>query len=171
MDCPFPKMHPSALARDDDYYMQLAYNQAVDAWRMDEVPIGAVIVHGGKVIAAAHNAVESLRDPTAHAEILALTQAARSRGDWRLNGATLYVTKEPCPMCAGAILLGRVERVVYALSDPQIGCLGGTCNLMELPYFGASLKFTSGVFEVECRQLLQSFFQKKRLRATETIDE
>ena len=170
MDCPFPKMHPSQLVRDDAYYMQLAYNQAVDAWREDEVPIGAVIVHTGKIIAAAHNAVESLRDPTAHAEILALTQAARSRGDWRLNGAVLYATKEPCPMCAGAALMSRIDRVVYALPDLQMGCLGSACNLANLPYFNGTLTHDSKVLEIECRQLIQTFCQKKRLRPTRAID-
>ena len=105
--------------------MALAFNRAVDAWREDEVPIGAVIVKAGEVVASAHNAVESLKDPTAHAEILAITQAAKAIGDWRLNECTLYVTKEPCPMCAGAAIMSRLGRVVYAWGDPKMGCLGG----------------------------------------------
>src|SRR5208283_2343751 len=118
---PFDKRHPSELLRDDRYYMSLAYNQAVDAWRLDEVPIGAVVELGGEVVGAAHNSVESARDPTAHAEMIALTQAAAKAGDWRLDGATVYVTKEPCPMCSGALLLSRVRRVCYAVSDPKMG--------------------------------------------------
>src|ERR1044071_5064783 len=99
--CPFDKRFPSQLVRDDGFFMSLAFNQAIDAWRRDEVPIGAVIEVGGEIIGAAHNTVETARDPTAHAEMLALTQAAAHLGDWRLEGATVYVTKEPRPMCSG----------------------------------------------------------------------
>src|ERR1039458_1354633 len=106
-DCPFEKRFPSQLVRDDMFFMSLAYNQAIDAWRADEAPIGAVIELRGEAIGAAHNTVESAHDPTAHAEMLALTQAAAKLGDWRLAGATLYVTKEPCPMCSGAMLIDR----------------------------------------------------------------
>jgi tRNA(adenine34) deaminase len=107
-DCPFEKRFPSRLLRDDAFYMSLAYNQAIDAWRQDEVPIGAVIVLGGEVIASAHNTVECAHDPTAHAEILALRRAADRFGSWRLDGCTLVVTLEPCTMCAGALVLARV---------------------------------------------------------------
>src|SRR4030095_6571620 len=113
--CPFEKRFPSQLARDDLFFMSLAFNQAIDAWRLDEVPIGAVVEIGGEVFGAAHNTVERAKDPTAHAEIIALTQAATKRGDWRLEGATVYVTKEPCPMCSGAMLMSRVRRVCYAV--------------------------------------------------------
>ena len=112
--CPFEKRFPSQLMRDDVFFMSLAFNQAIDAWRLDEVPIGAVIEVGGEIVAAAHNTVEGAKDPTAHAEMLALTQAASALGDWRLEGATVYVTKEPCPMCSGAMLMSRVKRVCYA---------------------------------------------------------
>src|ERR1700749_983773 len=95
--CPFDKRFPSQLIRDDLFFMNLAYNQAIDAWRQDEVPIGCVIELDGEVIASAHNTVESAHDPTAHAEMIAITQAASRMGNWRLDGATLYVTKEPCP--------------------------------------------------------------------------
>ena len=108
--CPFEKRFPSQLLRDDTFFMSLAYNQAIDAWRQDEVPIGAVIAVGGEIIAAAHNTVESAQDPTAHAEMLAITQAASKLGNWRLEGATLYVTKVPCPMCSGALLMSREQR-------------------------------------------------------------
>ena len=163
LPCPFDKVHPSQLVRDDDFYMWLAYNQAIDAWRDDEVPIGAVIECGGQVIAATHNRRDSSRDPTAHAEILALGQAAHALGDWRLNQATLYVTKEPCPMCSGATLMARVKRVVYALADPKMGCLGGAADLNALPQVNHHLTVTRGVLEQPCRELLQAYFRLKRL--------
>jgi tRNA(adenine34) deaminase len=162
-DCPFEKRFPSQLVRDDTFFMNLAYNQAIDAWRCDEVPIGCVIELGGEVIASAHNTVEKAHDPTAHAEMLALTQASSRVGDWRLDGATLYVTKEPCPMCSGATLMSRVKRVCYAVPDPKMGCLGGATNLNDLPRVNHHLEITAGgVLENECRELLQSFFRLKR---------
>jgi tRNA(adenine34) deaminase len=162
-DCPFEKRFPSQLVRDDVFFMSLAYNQAIDAWRTDEAPIGAVIELGGEIIGAAHNTVESAGDPTAHAEMLALTQAAAKLGDWRLAGATIYVTKEPCPMCSGAMLMSRVRRVCYAVPDPKMGCLGGAANLNDLPQVNHHLELTAGgVLEDECRQLLQEFFRAKR---------
>ena len=97
------------------------------------MPIGAVIVSAGEVIGAAHNRVEGSQDPTAHAEMLALTQAASKLGGWRLEGATVYVTKEPCPMCSGAMVMSRVKRVCFAVPDPKMGCLGGAANLNDLP--------------------------------------
>jgi tRNA(adenine34) deaminase len=142
--------------------MWQAYNLALDAWRQDEVPVGAVIELGGEIIAAAHNQRDSLRDPTAHAEILALGQAARAHGDWRLNEATLYVTKEPCPMCAGATLMARLKRVVYALPDPKMGCLGGATDLNQLPQSNHHLLVTRGVLEQPCREVLQAYFLQKR---------
>jgi tRNA(adenine34) deaminase len=164
MLCPYEKIFPSQLLRDDAFFMSLAYNQAIDAWRKDEVPIGAVAVIEGEIVASAHNDVESTRDPTAHAEMLVLTQAAAKRGDWRLDGATIYVTKEPCPMCSGAMLMARVRRVCYALPDPRMGCLGGATNLNELPRVNHHLEVTAGgVLEDECRQLLQTFFKLKRV--------
>lgn len=163
LPCPFEKRFPSQLARDDTFFMSLAYNQAIDAWRKDEVPIGAVIELGGEVIGSAHNTVEGAHDPTAHAEMLALTQAAAKLGDWRLAGATVYVTKEPCPMCSGAMLMSRVKRVCYAVPDPKMGCLGGATNLNDLPRVNHHLELTSGgVLEPECRELLQTFFRVKR---------
>jgi tRNA(adenine34) deaminase len=165
-DCPFQKRFPSQLARDDAFYMSLAYNQAVDAWREDEVPIGAVIAVAGEVIAAAHNQVEGTKDPTAHAEMLALTQAASKLGDWRLEGATLYVTKEPCPMCSGALVMARVKRVCFAVPDPKMGCLGGAANLNDLPRSNHHFEITpGGVLEDECRELIQAFFRDKRAGA------
>jgi tRNA(adenine34) deaminase len=162
-DCPFEKRFPSQLLRDDAFYMSLAYNQAIDAWRQDEVPIGAVIVLGGEVIASAHNTVECTHDPTAHAEMLAITQAAAKLGNWRLEGVTVFVTKEPCPMCSGAMLMSRVKRVCFAVPDPKMGCLGGATNLNDLPRVNHHVELTpGGVLETECRELLQAFFRAKR---------
>ncbi len=145
--------------------MSLAYNQAIDAWHNGEVPIGAVIALGSEVIAATHNHRESTRDPTAHAEILALGQAAKSIGDWRLNGATLYVIKEPCPMCSGATLMARLKRIVYAISDPKMGCLGGATDLNTLPQVNHHLEITSGILNAPCLALLRAYFQLKRCKA------
>ncbi|MDR2981063.1 MAG: nucleoside deaminase [Puniceicoccales bacterium] len=162
LECPFEKIHPSQLNRDDTFFMSLAYNQAIEAWRQDEVPIGAVIVHKGEIIAAAHNAVETLRDPTAHAEMLAITQAASHLGDWRLNECTLYVTKEPCPMCSGATIMSRLGRVVYAWGDPKMGCLGGAYPVHSLPRLNHRVEVVSGVLEEQCRAILQAYFAQKR---------
>ncbi len=162
LPCPFEKVFPSQLNRDDQFYMWLAYNQAIEAWKQDEVPIGAVVELGGEVIASAHNQRDSSRDPTAHAEILVLGQAARAIGDWRLNETTLYVTKEPCPMCSGATLMSRVKRVVFAVPDPKMGCLGGATDLNELPQVNHHLLITRGVLEKPCLELLQAYFQLKR---------
>ncbi|MES1168144.1 MAG: nucleoside deaminase [Oleiharenicola lentus] len=160
--CPFEKVFPSQLNRDDAFYMQLAYNLAIDAWKVDEVPIGAVIELGGEVIASAHNRRDGTGDPTAHAEIIALGQAAKALGDWRLNDATLYVTKEPCPMCSGATLMARVKRVVFAVSDPKMGCLGGATDLNALPQSNHHLLLTRGVLEKPCLDLIRAYFQLKR---------
>ncbi len=162
-ECPFEKRFPSQLVRDDTFFMSLAYNQAIDAWRRGEVPIGAVIERDGEIIALAHNTVEAAHDPTAHAEVLAITQAANALGDWRLDGCTLYVTKEPCPMCSGATLMSRLKRVCYAVRDPKMGCLGGATDLNALPRVNHHLELSAGeVMEPECRELLQAFFKLKR---------
>lgn len=160
--CPLEKVFPSQLLRNDEFYMWQAYNLAIDAWRQDEVPIGAVIELGGEIIGAAHNQRDSTRDPTAHAEILALGQAAKTVGDWRLNGATLYVTKEPCPMCSGATLMSRLKRVVYAVPDPKMGCLGGATDLNGLPQSNHRLEITLGVLQEPCLELVRAYFQLKR---------
>lgn len=163
--CPFPKRYPSQLVRDDAFFMALAYNQAIDAWRQDEVPIGCVIERDGEIIALAHNTVEASHDPTAHAEMIAITQAAAAIGNWRLENCTLYVTKEPCPMCSGATLMSRLKRVCYAVPDPKMGCLGGATDLNALPRVNHHLAITAGgVLEDECRTLIQAFFKLKRSR-------
>lgn len=160
--CPFEKIYPSHLSVDETFYMKLAYNQAIDAWRANEVPIGAIIEREGVVIASAHNQVEAMRDPTAHAEMLAITQAAIALGDWRLNGCTLYVTKEPCPMCSGASVMARLSRVVYAVGDPKMGCMGGATSVHEVAGLNHRVSVDRGVLEKECRELLQAFFTLKR---------
>jgi len=162
LPCSFAKVHPSQLRRDDEFYMWLAYNEAIAAWQEDEVPIGAIIELDGKIIAAAHNQRDSTRDPTAHAEILALGQAAKAVDNWRLTGATLYVTKEPCPMCSGATLMARLKRVVYAVPDAKMGCLGGAVDLNTLPQSNHRLTITRGLLEKPCLDLLQAYFQLKR---------
>ena len=146
----------------DEYFMQDAIRQAVKAYEADEVPVGAVVVRNGTVIARAWNQVEMLKDATAHAERLARTAAEAAGGEWRLNDCTLYVTKEPCPMCAGAIVHCRLARVVFGVSDPKGGAAGGAMNLLQFPTLNHSCEITSGVMEADCRSLLQTFFQRKR---------
>src|SRR3989442_12752580 len=137
-----------------------ALRQAGRAYEAAEVPVGAVVVREGRIIARAFNQVELLKDATAHAEMLALTQAEAAVGDWRLSDCTLYVTKEPCPMCAGAVVHVRLARVVYGVSDPKAGAAGGVLNLLQFPTFNHRCEITSGVREIECRELLQNFFSE-----------
>ena len=160
--CPFQKRYPSQLVRDDVFYMTLAYNEALDAWKSNEVPIGAVIVFEQNVVGTGHNQVESTNDPTAHAEMIAITQAANAIGDWRLNQATLFVTKEPCPMCSGAVLMSRMGRVVYAVPDPKMGGLGGAFNVNEYPGMNHTTVIDTGVMQDDCLELIQTFFRLKR---------
>ncbi len=146
----------------DDYFMGEALRQAARAREKGEVPVGAVVVREGKIIARAFNQVESLKDATAHAEMLALTQAENAVGDWRLTGCTLYVTKEPCPMCAGAAVHTRLARVVFGADDPKGGAAGGALNLLQFPSLNHRCDITAGVRREECRALLQSFFAEQR---------
>ena len=146
----------------DDYFMGEALRQAGHAYEEGEVPVGAVIVREGKIIARAFNQVELLKDATAHAEMLALTQAESAAGDWRLTDCTLYVTKEPCPMCAGAIIHTRLTRVVFGAGDPKGGAAGGAMNLLQFPTLNHRCEITSDVREPECRALLQIFFAEQR---------
>jgi tRNA(adenine34) deaminase len=147
----------------DAYFMGEALRQARLAFDADEVPIGAVIVRDKKVITRAFNQVELLKDATAHAEILAITQAAHALGDWRLEGTTLYVTKEPCPMCAGAIVLSRVKRVVFGVPDPKSGGAGSVFDITGQGGLNHKVETVAGVKEDEARQLLQEFFRARRL--------
>jgi len=156
MDDPIIDLH------SDNYFMGEALRQAVKAYELGEVPVGAVVVRGGRIIARAGNQVETLKDATAHAEMLALTQAENAVGDWRLTDCTLYVTKEPCPMCAGAAIHTRVARVVFGASDPKGGAAGGALNLLQFPTLNHRCDITSGLRLEECRALLQSFFAEQR---------
>ena len=146
----------------DDYFMGEALRQAAKAYAASEVPVGAVVVRAGKIIARAFNQVELLKDATAHAEMLALTQAENAVGDWRLTDCTLYVTKEPCPLCAGAVVHTRLARVVFGAGDPKGGAAGGALNLLQFPTLNHRCEITSGVRLEECRELLRSFFAEQR---------
>ncbi|NOS70609.1 MAG: tRNA adenosine(34) deaminase TadA [Verrucomicrobia bacterium] len=161
MDDPVIDLH------SDAYFMGEALRQALRAYEAEEVPIGAVVVREGRIIARAFNQVELLKDATAHAEMLAITQAEQAVGDWRLNDCTLYVTKEPCPMCAGAIVHVRFGRVVFGASDPKGGAAGGAMNLLQFPSLNHRCEITAGVREDECRKLLQTFFAEQRSKSEE----
>jgi len=150
----------------DDYFMREALRQAIRAQEVGEVPVGAVVVRTGRIIARAFNQVEQLKDATAHAEMLALTQAEEAVGDWRLTDCTLYVTKEPCPMCAGAAVHTRLDRLVFGVIDPKAGAAGSAMNLLQCPALNHRCAITGGVREIECRALLQDFFAAQRLAKT-----
>ena len=154
--------------QSDHYFMGEALRQAARAYAAEETPVGAVIVRAGRIIARAFNQVELLKDATAHAEMLALTQAEEVAGDWRLNDCTLYVTKEPCPMCAGAMVHVRLDRVVFGASDVKAGAAGGALNLLQFPTLNHQCQITAGVRASECRALLQEFFaaQRKKLKSS-----
>jgi tRNA(adenine34) deaminase len=162
MECPFRKLFPSQLKRDDIFFMSYAYNEAIDAYKADEIPIGAVIVHGDRIIASAHNCVASLKDPTAHAEMLAITQASQKIGDWRLNEMKLYVTKEPCPMCSGAAIMARIGEVIYGFCDPKMGCLGGAISLLTIPEINHRPLIKTDVLRDECHGIVRHFFELRR---------
>ncbi|MEX0939058.1 MAG: tRNA adenosine(34) deaminase TadA [Pirellulales bacterium] len=142
--------------------MRLAYQEAQAAMAEDEVPVGAVIVHGARVIASAHNQREQLRDPTAHAEMIAITQAAESLGSWRLEDCTLYVTLEPCPMCAGAILQARIPTVVYGAPDPKAGAVHTLFQLLSDPRLNHQPQLVAGVMLQPCGEILTEYFRGKR---------
>jgi tRNA(adenine34) deaminase len=148
--------------QSDQYFMGEALRQAARAYEADEVPVGAVVVRRGRIIARAFNQVELLRDATAHAEMLAITQAEQAVGDWRLTDCTLYVTKEPCPMCAGAVVHARLARVVFGAPDPKAGAAGSALNLLQFPTLNHRCDITAGVREAECRSLLVRFFVEQR---------
>jgi tRNA(adenine34) deaminase len=151
--------------QSDAHFMQQAMREAQKAYAASEVPVGAVVVHEGRIIGRAWNQVETLKDATAHAEMLALTAAQQALGDWRLEKCTLYVTKEPCPMCAGAIVHCRPDRVVFGCSDPKAGAAGGWINLLDSnPPLNHRCEVTAGVMSDESLALLQSFFREARQR-------
>ena len=142
--------------------MSQAIQQAQKAYQIDEVPIGAVITHNNQVIGRGYNQREHLHDPTAHAEILAITAASNTLEDWRLNDCTLYVTKEPCPMCAGAIVMSRFKMVLFGCYDVEKGCCGSLYHLCGDPRLGQKIAVKGGVLEEECLELIQNFFLAKR---------
>jgi tRNA(adenine34) deaminase len=162
-------MDPIIDLQSDAYFMREALRMAARAYEADEVPVGAIVVHEGRIIARACNQVELLKDATAHAEMLAMTQAEAALGDWRLVNCDLFVTKEPCPMCAGALVHVRMRRVIFGCADPRGGAAGSLLNLLQNPSLNHQCDITSGVLRQECANLLQSFFREKRAR--EVTDE
>jgi len=150
------------VIRSDEEWMRAALRQARAAIEEDEVPVGCVIVAGDRLLASAHNLRETLADPTAHAEILALTQAARALGTWRLEGTTVYCTLEPCCMCAGALVNARCKRLVYGLGDPKSGACGSVVNIPRLPGLNHRMEVRCGVLADEVLELMRSFFLPRR---------
>jgi len=158
-------MNDDTLSLTDDSdqsFMRRALDAATIAEENGDVPIGCVIVHDGQVIARAYNQREQLQDPTAHAEIIALTQAAATLESWRLHGCTIYVTLEPCSMCAGALVLARIDRLVYGCVDPKTGACGSLYNIVQDERLNHHVAITSGVLEDQCSGLLRDFFLRKR---------
>ena len=150
------------LKPDDEAWMRLALEEARLAASSGDVPVGAVIVRDGAAIGCGRNRREQDNDPTAHAEVMAIRQAAAAVGAWRLTGCTLYVTIEPCPMCAGALVLARIDRLVYGAADPKTGAAGSLWNIVQDRRLNHRLEITAGVLEPECRDLIRSFFQQRR---------
>ncbi|MHC4160111.1 MAG: tRNA adenosine(34) deaminase TadA [Planctomycetota bacterium] len=151
----------------DQQYINAAIKAAAIAEENGDVPIGAVIVHKGQIVGKAYNQREQLQDPTAHAEIIALTQAAAALGIWRLHGCTMYVTLEPCPMCAGALVLARLDRLVYGCEDPKAGACGSLYNIVQDERLNHKVEITSGVLAEDCTRQLQKFFEKRRIENRE----
>ncbi|HWQ88887.1 MAG TPA: tRNA adenosine(34) deaminase TadA [Desulfitobacteriaceae bacterium] len=143
-------------------WMRLALQQARIAFAQGEVPIGAVVVHNDKAIALAHNEKEQRRDPTAHAEILVLQRAAQHMGSWRLSEATLYVTLEPCPMCAGALIQARLPKLVFGAADSKGGAVGSVMNVLDVNKWNHRVEVIAGILEEECAQILKEFFVRLR---------
>jgi len=146
----------------EDYFMRLALREAELALKHEDVPIGAVVVQGGEVLASGHNERELRQDPTAHAEVIALRAAARTAGTWRVLDTVLYVTLEPCAMCAGAIVLARVPRVVYGASDPKAGACGSVLDVLGEPRLNHRPEVVGGLLAAECGELLSGFFAARR---------
>lgn len=155
-------INEAELVAIDERFMAEALKEAIAAGKEDEVPVGCVVVSEGRVIGRGHNRTESLQDPTAHAEILAITAASGHISSWRLTGCTLYCTIEPCFMCAGALVLARVERLVYGAPDPKFGACGSLYNLPLDNRLNHNIEVTGGVMEAECAEIMQSFFRRKR---------
>lgn len=152
---------------EDEKYMYLAIAEAKKAEQIDEVPIGAIIVYEGEVIATGYNKRETSQQSLSHAELIAIERANEQVGSWRLEDCTLYVTLEPCPMCAGALVQSRMKRVVYGAKDPKAGCVGTLMNLVTEERFNHQVEWMSGVLEVECADLLMNFFRRLRNKKAE----
>ena len=150
------------MISDDEKYMKEAIKQAKKAYKIDEVPIGCVIVYEGKIIARGYNRRNTDKTTLAHAEISAIKKAARVLGDWRLEGCTIYVTLEPCQMCAGAIVQARADRVVIGCMNPKAGCAGSVINLLQMKQFNHQTELAKGICEEECSTILSEFFKKLR---------
>ncbi|MFB6469580.1 tRNA adenosine(34) deaminase TadA [Cytobacillus sp. Hz8] len=151
-------------SNEDEFFMKQAIEEAMKADAIEEVPIGAVIVLNGEIISKAHNLRETEQNAVAHAELLAIEQACQKLGTWRLENAVLYVTLEPCPMCSGAIMLSRIQRVVYGAADPKGGCAGTLMNLLQDQRFNHQCEIEAGVLKQECGELLSHFFRRIRKR-------
>lgn len=148
----------------EEKYMKEALKQAKKAYALGEVPIGCVIVHEGKIIGRGYNRRNTDKNTLAHAEITAINKASKVIGDWRLEECTLYVTLEPCQMCAGAIVQARIPEVVMGCMNPKAGCAGSILNILEMPQFNHQVKVTRGILEAECSQMLKTFFEELRIR-------
>ena len=158
-------MNPSELTEKTHIkYMKAALKQAQKACQLGEVPIGCVIVHEGKIIARGYNRRNTDKNTLAHAEITAINRASKKIGDWRLEECTLYVTLEPCQMCAGAIVQARIPSVVMGCMNPKAGCAGSILNLLNMPEFNHQVDVTRGILEEECSQMLKQFFKELRIR-------
>ena len=155
--------------QEDEHWMREAISEARQAAAIGEVPIGAVIVRDGQIIGRGHNLRETILDSTAHAEMLAIREASRTIEAWRLLECTLYVTLEPCPMCAGALVQSRVKRVVFGTPDPKAGCAGTLMNLLQEPRFNHETELTSGVLQPECAALLTDFFRSLRRKSKNSM--
>lgn len=152
---------------EQEKFMKEAIRQAKKAYALKEVPIGCVIVYEGKIIGRGYNRRNTDKNTLAHAEITAINKASKKLGDWRLEGCTLYVTLEPCQMCAGAIVQARIDHVVMACMNPKAGCGGSILNILEMPEFNHQVKVTRGVLEEECSGMLTGFFKELRVRVKE----
>lgn len=149
---------------EDETYMREAIRQAKKAWKLQEVPIGCVIVKDGKILARGYNRRNTDKNTLAHAELLAIRRASRAVGDWRLEECTMYITLEPCQMCAGAIVQARIPRVVIGSRNPKAGCAGSILNLLQVPAFNHQVELTEHILEEECSELLKNFFKELRER-------
>lgn len=158
------------LVRDDEQGIRAALREAERALEKDEVPIGCVIVHDGAIIGRGHNQVETLKDATAHAEMIAIGAASAALDSWRLTECTLYVTLEPCSMCAGAIILARVGRLVYGATDPKAGGCGSVTDVVHEPRLNHRVEVTTGVLAEDCGAVLREFFAKKRKKALADVE-